>query len=226
MTHLETNSKRVSSNFHDALGKDGLSGLTKRTWDKAILKQVESLLRKDQKILDVGCGYGRIAIPLLKKGYEVYGIDLSRKYITELKRGLTSKRLSQRFKVADMCNLPFDNDTFDVVLCLWSSFEELLHKKEQVKAVCGMKRVLKQKGSAFIESHLYTNPSRVDRKIATPCGYQKRIMRCPVLNETYYYYNHDNESMRKILLRSGIKDFTVTQEWFGWRERMITRFTK
>jgi 2-polyprenyl-3-methyl-5-hydroxy-6-metoxy-1,4-benzoquinol methylase len=83
-------------------------------------------------ILDVGCGYGRIALPLLKKGYDIYGIDLSKKYITELKKNLSTANLKARFRVADMCDLPFADASFDVVLCLWSVIDELLFRKDQV----------------------------------------------------------------------------------------------
>ncbi len=220
------NSNKFSANFHGAIGKGGLSALSTKKWDRAIVKQVESLLKKDQRILDVGCGYGRVAVPLLDEGFDVYGIDLSAQYIKELKKGQKSKGLSQRFKVADMCDLPFEGNMFDMVLCLWSSFEELLRMKEQVKAVREMKRVLKYEGRGFIECHLYAEPERVDRKIAIPCGRQGRIMRCQVGGAVYHYYNHDAESMKKVLLQSGIRNFSVTEEWFGWRERMITRFTK
>jgi len=196
-------------------------------WDKAILKQVESFLRKDKKILDVGCGYGRIAVPLVKKGYDVYGIDLSEGYIKELRSELSHSRLSRRFKVADMCDLPFSDDTFDVVLCLWSVFDELLLRKEQVKALREMRRVLNKGGLAFIEGHIYTDPSQIDKiKMGSLCGYQKRIVRCSVAGAAYYYYNHDGESLRNILARSGVRNFSVTEEWFGWRDRMITRFIK
>lgn len=221
------NSKRLSSNFHNSLGKDGLSGLTKHKWDKAILKQVESFLSKGQRILDVGCGYGRIAIPLLKKGYDVCGIDLSANFIKELKKELPSENSRRKFRVADMCDLPFNDKTFDVALCLWSVFDELLLRKEQVKALSEMRRVLKRGGLAFIESHIFIEPAEIHcLKMGRVYGHGKRIVRCSVDGAVYNYYNHDSESMKKNLERSGIMDFSVRTEWFGWRERLIVRFWK
>lgn len=221
------NSKKLSSRFHDTIGKDGLSSLSTKKWDRSILTQIVSFLGKGQKILDVGCGYGRIAIPLLNKGYDVYGIDLSRRLISELKKEHSSKEINQRFKVADMCDMPFGADTFDVVLCLWSVFDELLLRKEQGKALSEMRRVLKKGGTAFIESHIFTDPAQIEKiKMGSFCGCRKRILRCSVAGATYHYFNHSRKSMTDILLRSRIKDFSVTEEWFGWRERMITRFGK
>jgi len=218
-------SRRLSLAFYNTIGKDGLSGFSKKEWDRAILKQVESLLHKDQRILDVGCGYGRIALPLLKKGYDIYGIDLSKKYITELKRDLSTASLKSRFRVADMCDLPFGDAAFDVVLCLWSVIDELLFRKDQVKAVKEMQRVLKKGGFAFIEGHLYMEPTAEQIRNGTMRGYQKRIVKDDT-RANYYHYNHDEESLRKILVRAGIRNFSISEEWFGWRDRRIIRFSK
>jgi len=218
-------SKRLSLAFYNTIGKDGLSGFSKKEWDRAILKQVESLLHKDQRILDVGCGYGRIALPLLKKGHDIYGVDLSKKYITELKRSLSSTSLKSKFRVADMCDLPFGDASFDVVLCLWSVIDELLFRKDQVKAVKEMLRVLRKGGSAFIEGHLYLEPTKEQLRNGTMRGYEKRIVKDDSRAD-YYHYNHDEESLRKILVRAGIRDFSISEEWFGWRDRRIIRFSK
>ncbi len=218
--------RRLSLAFYDTIDKDGLAGFSKKKWDRAILKQVEALLNKDQKILDVGCGYGRISLPLLKKGYDIYGIDLSKKYITELKRDLSSASLKTRFRVADMCALPFDDATFDVVLCLWSVIDELLFIKDQVQAVKEMKRVLKKGGFAFIEGHLFFEPTEEQIRNRDVRGHQNRIVRDFSRGIDYYHYNHDEASLRKVLVRAGVRDFSISEEWFGWRDRRIIRFSK
>lgn len=221
------NSKELSSGFHDTIGKGGLSSLSTRKWDKSILSQVASFLEKEQKILDVGCGYGRVAIPLLKKGYDVHGIDLSRRLIGDLKMQYSSEEINHRFKVADMCDLPFKNNSFDVVICLWSAFDSLLFRKEQLTALKEMRRILRKGGFAFIEGFTYMEPTPEDVKSRNVRGHGNRIRRDYSHNGLeYFHYNHDVESMRKILVQSGVKDFSVTEEWFGWRERMITTFTK
>ena len=220
-------SKKLSSKFHDAVGKEGLSACSKREWDRAIFKQVELILRKDLKILDAGCGYGRIAIPLLNKGYDVYGIDLSKRLIGELKKEHSSKGINHRFKVADMCDLPFKNNTFDVVLCLWSSFDALLFRREQVRALKEMRRILKKDGFAFIEGFTFMKTTQEDIENGNVRGYQNRIRRDYSQHGLeYFHYNHDQESLRKVLMQARISNFTISEEWFGWRERLITRFSK
>ena len=125
-----------------------------------------------------------------------------------------------------MCDLPFDDAAFDVVLCLWSVIDELLFRKDQVKAVKEMQRVLKKGGFAFIEGHLYFEPTQEMIRNRAVRGYQKRIVRDVSRGIDYFHYNHDEESLRKILVRAGIRNFSISEEWFGWRDRRIIRFSK
>jgi len=66
----------------------------KRLWyDKSsvfIEKVVQSFIdftgiTKEDNILEVGCGAGRYTIPLLKRGYQITGVDLSRRVIEKLR---------------------------------------------------------------------------------------------------------------------------------------------
>ncbi len=223
---MKHDKRKSSLNFHNILGKEGLSSLTTRKYDKAILFHVESLLKKNHKILDVGCGYGRISLPLLKKGYDIWGIDLNKTYIKELRRQLSDVESRARFTVADMCDLPFAARTFDVVLCLWSAFDELLLVKDQVKAIREMHRVLKGGGFAFIEGHLYDEPTPEQIQDGAVTGEDGRVVRHDVAGGEYYLFNHDSESLKNALIMSGIQNFSVGVEWFGWRNRMIVRFSK
>ncbi len=70
------------------------------------------------KVLDAGCGYGRNLIYFMRSGYEVYGLDQSVKAVSHVQN--LAKDLSElpadHFKVADLTMIPFDNDSFDLVL--------------------------------------------------------------------------------------------------------------
>src|ERR1700760_1620137 len=71
------------------------------------------------KILDAGCGGGRNLVYFLQNGFEVYGIDPNPNAVEAVKK--ISKKLApnlpkDNFKVATAENLPFADDSFDLVI--------------------------------------------------------------------------------------------------------------
>jgi len=72
---------------------------------------------KSLKILDVGCGTGRHAIELTKRGYNVTGIDLSESQLERAREKATEAGFDIKFMKADARNLPF-NEEFDVAIML------------------------------------------------------------------------------------------------------------
>ena len=71
------------------------------------------------RLLDVPCGIGRHAIPLARLGYTVLGIDRSEPALEVARRQNVP---GATFRAVDMTDLASVEDTFDGVLCLWSSF--------------------------------------------------------------------------------------------------------
>jgi 2-polyprenyl-3-methyl-5-hydroxy-6-metoxy-1,4-benzoquinol methylase len=72
---------------------------------------------KNLKILDVGCGTGRHAIELTKRGYSVTGVDLSESQLERAKQKAAEQKLAIKFIKADARNLPFENE-FDLAIML------------------------------------------------------------------------------------------------------------
>jgi len=77
-------------------------------------------------LLDMGCGIGRVSIPLAKKGYHVVGVDLSPSYIQRAIEYAKVEGVTEhtRFIVGDMRNIGSilaDNNEFDAVLSMWTS---------------------------------------------------------------------------------------------------------
>jgi ubiquinone/menaquinone biosynthesis C-methylase UbiE len=95
---------------------DGISEIydaTRQAATAAELGALSSELKECHTILDVGIGTGRFAKPLSECGFDIVGIDLSRKMISKAKqkgiRGLI---------LADACNMPFKDGTFDVSIII------------------------------------------------------------------------------------------------------------
>ncbi|HOI39745.1 MAG TPA: class I SAM-dependent methyltransferase [Methanobacterium sp.] len=72
---------------------------------------------KNCKILDVGCGTGRHAIELTKRGYRVTGVDLSENMLKKAQENASNAGVEIDFRQADARNLPFEGE-FDLVIML------------------------------------------------------------------------------------------------------------
>ena len=79
-----------------------------------VLELVSSLAPAG-KVLDIGCGEGRNAIPLSRAGFEVTAIDLSEAGIEKLNHIARREGLEIRTAVADMTTYKFE-DTYDLII--------------------------------------------------------------------------------------------------------------
>jgi ubiquinone/menaquinone biosynthesis C-methylase UbiE len=92
---------------------------------------------KYQSVLDIGCGTGNILVEVLKKqNVHAAGIDLSENMLSIAKSRLDS---SVDLQKGDSENLPWESNTFDLIICT-DSFH---HYPKPKVALAEMKRVLK-----------------------------------------------------------------------------------
>lgn len=77
-------------------------------------------IRKGMRVLDAGCGAGRNIYYLIQAGVKVYGADISEEAIMEVRRlaaELAPTLSPKNFVVTDLSQLPYEDNSFDVVLC-------------------------------------------------------------------------------------------------------------
>ncbi|MEA4859738.1 MAG: methyltransferase domain-containing protein [Sphaerochaeta sp.] len=89
---------------------------------------------KSLSILDVGCGTGRHAIELTKRGYKVTGIDLSENQLGLARKNAAKEALSISFLQADARNLPFRAE-FDAAIMLCEGGFCLMETDEENAAI-------------------------------------------------------------------------------------------
>lgn len=89
------------------------------------------------RLLDVACGTGKSYIPMLERGWEVTGVDISDGML-EWARGKTP---GVRLEPADMRELP-ELGSFDLVWCLDDALNYLLEPEELGLAFEGFRRNL------------------------------------------------------------------------------------
>ncbi|MFO0994938.1 MAG: class I SAM-dependent methyltransferase [Hyphomicrobiales bacterium] len=95
-----------------------------------------------RRILDLGCGSGRNAVPLENAGYEVHGIDSAPESIEICRRFV---RAPERFREASADSLPFTGSHFDAVLDV-GCLHMLPDRVSRATVLAEVKRVLKPGG--------------------------------------------------------------------------------
>ena len=88
-----------------------------RQYMKAEVEHVLSKIKKEDKVLDLGCGYGRIIPQLAEKARIIIGIDISPDNIQYGQIFLEGTQNCILMEM-DASKLFFPNNTFDVVVCV------------------------------------------------------------------------------------------------------------
>lgn len=111
-------------------------------------------INKESRILDIGCGAGRTTINLYKLGYHnIIGLDLADNLIDYAKNYVTSHNLDIDFLVGDATSLPFDDQTFDVVIFSYNGMQCIPKLKNRFKVLKEISRVLKTNGLYLFTAH-------------------------------------------------------------------------
>jgi ubiquinone/menaquinone biosynthesis C-methylase UbiE len=121
---------------------------------QAILDRLQT--RRNARILEVGAGTGRISLPLLERGANLTGCDLSLPMLRRLQAKYAGARLAQ----ADATRLPFASACFDGVLSI-----HVLHLVGAWReALREFARVLRP-GGVYVNSWNWHAPDAVDERM-------------------------------------------------------------
>ena len=136
------------------------SRMAKEPYYIPVAKEVVASLKGGGHILDLGTGPGYLPIEIVKRSphMRIHGIDLSRRLIEKARSNASRAGVAERlhFKVGNASRLPFDDESFDMVISTG-----MLHTlKDPVKVLKECRRVLKQGGKAWIY-----DPARVTSRI-------------------------------------------------------------
>lgn len=123
-------------------------------WNR-LLKIFENSVnpKPGERLIDLGCGTGAFTRRLMKYGLELFGIDISQKSIEYASR--LSKGQEIKFIVGNIEQLPFPNESFDLVVL----GAVLHHFLDFSKVVQETYRILKDKGRFFSFDPNRRNPA-------------------------------------------------------------------
>ncbi len=105
----------------------------------------------EMKILDAGCGGGRNLVYFLRSGFPVFGVDRNPEaieYVRFLAKMLAPDLPPENFRIAAVEEIPFPDETFDVVIsCAVLHFAD--DEKHFDRMLREMWRILKPSGLFF-----------------------------------------------------------------------------
>lgn len=122
-------------------------GYKYETWTATLLARAEAEGLRGNRLLDVACGTGFSFIPLLDRGWQVTGCDLSPAMV-EGARAKVGDRAE--LHVADMRELP-DLGEFDLIWSINSAMNYLLSTDELTATLAGMRRNLAPEGLVLFD---------------------------------------------------------------------------
>ncbi len=142
---------KINNSFYDYYGErwytaDDDPVALLRLENKVKAPWILSRINKFSKILDVGCGAGFLTNQFALAGHDVTGVDQSE---DSLRVAHTYDRSGKvRYLAANAYELPFDDETFDVV----TSTDFLEHIDDPEKVIKEFSRVLKPGGTFFFHT--------------------------------------------------------------------------
>ncbi len=139
--------KELYNNWHGDLGQQGEDN-SNSPWHLMVKQHLGNL--KDRKVLEIGCGRGGFSKYLLECGAYLVAADFSDTAV-EITKHLLQNAPHCEVVVADIQNLPFLDNSFDVVV----SLETLEHVPDPDKGLAELVRVTKPGGKLIISTPNY-----------------------------------------------------------------------
>jgi SAM-dependent methyltransferase len=182
------------------------AGYDHRRWIDALDRLARGHGLSGRRVLDLGCGTGRALGPLLERGYEVVGCDLSPSMIAVA----GERHPGVELHVADMRRLP-DLGPFDLVLCLDDAVNYLLDEQELGAALRSIRSVLTGAGLLIFD-------------VNTSLAYESAFARDRVVSDEDRVLAWRGEGLdhRQRLARATIEIFSALPDAGAWmREESV-----
>ena len=123
-----------------------------QTLDRRDVRFWQDMARRAKgKVLELGCGTGRVTIPVARTGAHVVGVDRSVEMLSHARRRMNRARLKHKPSLvrADIRSLPFRKATrFDLVMAPYGILQSLVREADLKATLASVSQVL-SKGGVF-----------------------------------------------------------------------------
>ena len=163
--------------------------------------------RRQVRVLELGCGSGANLWMIAREGFEAHGIDLSQEGLLLCEQMLRKWGASANVKQGNMTALDYENEFFDVVVDVFSSY--CMPEKEFDQFLDEVKRVLKVGGRFFSyhpskDSKAFSDPEPARRIDASTLDGIRRLT-SPFYPQDYpFHFIHPHE-FATMLVHRGLK---------------------
>ena len=113
---------------------------------------VEEAINYGGPILELGCGTGRVTIPIAKAGINITGLDISKKMLEKTSSKIKALKLDEpeiNLIHADMRNFKL-NEIFSQIIIPFRGFQCLLTVEDQISTLINIKKHLNSKSRLII----------------------------------------------------------------------------
>ena len=110
-------------------------------------------LQSEGPVLELGCGTGRISIPLARAGVSLVGIDRSEAMLSRARQRIRRGRLTSHARLirGDIRSLPFPASTFPLVMAPYGVLQSLVRERDLAATLDAVARVLTPRATFGIE---------------------------------------------------------------------------
>lgn len=143
----DSNRLALRINFHKRYSK------FTESWQNWLFSHYK--LKPGMKVLEIGCGTGDLWVENEVKDVDLTLLDKSSKMLESTKNKLT---IPAKYIEADMVKLPFDDNSFDCVICNHA----LMYASDVNQAMSEIKRVVKDNGNVYISCWSKDNLREMD----------------------------------------------------------------
>ena len=109
-------------------------------------------------VLELGCGTGRVSLPLARAGIDLVGIDRSAPMLDRARRQILKSRNAQILKLrklrlvrGDIRFPPFEDETFEMVLAPYGILQSLIRPRDLTATLASVARILAPGGTFGID---------------------------------------------------------------------------
>jgi SAM-dependent methyltransferase len=118
------------------------------------LAEAERFFSKAGSLIDIGCGTGRLLLPFSKRGYQVFGVDLSEPMLAVAAEKAKGSQLAIPLAVMNAVEMDaIRAGQFNYAACLFSTFGMVSGAEARRQLLMHVRRILKNGGRFLLHAH-------------------------------------------------------------------------